>query len=113
EILERQLAEAFVAQDAGVVDEDIDPAPALNYALDYRRDLRRIGNVGRIGDGRAPGGLDFGDDFLGRRRSSGTSDAVDRAACIVDDHLCAARREAERVAAAEPVAGTGNDGDAI
>jgi hypothetical protein len=44
EIVHRHLGEALVAQDAGVVDQDVDPAPGLHRRIDHRLDRVHIGH---------------------------------------------------------------------
>ena len=101
-----------VTQDAGVVHHDVD-APVTHRARTARSPRHprgwppesalltasppasRISATTRFGSGR------------------GTAGAVDRAAEVVDDDRAPATRELERVAAAEPAAGAGDDGDLI
>ena len=105
ELGELHFGESLVAQDAGVVDENVDASPARLRGLDHRGDLRGIGDIGAIGDGDAAGRLDFARHLeRGLRRL-----AV--AAEIVDDDLGAARGQAQSVTAAEAAAGAGDDGD--
>jgi hypothetical protein len=111
EIVELHLREALVAQHAGVVDEDVDAAPFVDRLFDHRLDRGEIGDRRAIGDRLAASRLDLGDDCLRSRRR--TAGAVARTAEIVDDELRAARGEREGVLAAEAIAGTGDDGNAI
>jgi hypothetical protein len=45
EIGQRRLGETGVAQDAGIVDEDVDAAPALDHGCDHVRNLLGIGDA--------------------------------------------------------------------
>jgi hypothetical protein len=47
EVVEAHLGEALVAQDAGVVDQDVDPAPARHDLIDHRGDGGLVGDRGR------------------------------------------------------------------
>ena len=51
--VELHFGEGLVAQDAGVVDENVDPAPARLRRRDHRGDLRGVGDVGAVGHGDA------------------------------------------------------------
>ncbi len=100
EVGEVHLGEAPVAQDAGVVDEDVDPAPFLERRPDHLLHRVRVGHRRAAGDRLAAGGADLLGDGVrrGRRRAAV---AVDHAAEIVDHHRRATRRECERVPATE------------
>ncbi|MNS93004.1 hypothetical protein D3C72_1271550 [compost metagenome] len=102
EIGQIHLGERLVAQDAGVVHQDVDPAPAGHDLGDHGLDRRLVGDRGRIGHGFAAGGLDFGHHSLGRRGRSAR--AVAGAAQIVDHHPGAARRQGQGVFAAQSAA---------
>ncbi len=103
----RHLVERDVAQDAGVVDDDVDAAARVDRGLD---DLVAVLDGVVVGDGLAAGGLDLLDDLVGGgRRALPVAGAA--AAEVVDDDLGAARGEQQRVRAAEAVAGAGDDGD--
>ena len=110
EVVELHLGEALVAQDAGVVDEDVDPAPLGQRRVDHRLHGAEVGDRGAVGDRLAAGGADLlGDGVGGGRRAAA---AVERAAQVVDDDRRAARRQRQRVLAAEAAAGAGHDRDA-
>ena len=49
-----------VAGDAGVVDQDVQPAPELDHLVDHFVDALGIGHVGGDRFGRAAGGADAG-----------------------------------------------------
>ena len=98
-----------VAQDAGVVDEDVEPAERVDRVLDEAAGAGEVGDVLAVGDGLAARGLDLGDDLL-RRRQVGAL-AGERAAEVVDDDLRAGRGERERVRAADAAPGAGDDRD--
>ena len=101
------LLERRVAEDAGVVDDDVDALPRVERALD---DLRAVLDRVVVGDGLAARGLDLLDDLVGRGGRLAAARVA--AAEVVDDDLRAARREEQRVRAAEAVAGARDDGDA-
>ena len=78
----------------------------LSASRDHRGDLLGVGDVGAVGERVAARRLDLLDDL--QRRLGGRAARAE----IVDDDLRAARGEAERMAAPEPAAGAGDDGDA-
>jgi hypothetical protein len=86
--------------DAGVVVEDVDAAVGLEDRRGKRLDRIRVGDVERVGDGAAPGGLDLPRD---RRRSL----RVD----VGDVQLRAVAGKRQRGRAADPGAAAGDDGD--
>ena len=55
-----------VAEDAGVVDEDVDVAVRLDRRVDQRAGALPVGGVAAHADRLAPGGPDLGGDLLGR-----------------------------------------------
>jgi hypothetical protein len=61
-VLVLHVLEADIAQDAGVVDEDIDAAESLDGRLD---DAVAILDAVVVGDGLAASGLDLVDDNIG------------------------------------------------
>ncbi len=106
----RALGKTCIAQDAGVVDEDVHPTPALDRARDHVRDLRGVAHVGAVRDRCTAGRDDLVRDAL--RRLGRATRTVHVAAEVVDDDLGAPRRQGQRVRAAQAGARTGNDGDA-
>ena len=107
EIVQLHLGEGLVAQDAGVVDQDVDPAPFRHRRPDHGLDSGEIGDRGGIGHGLAAGGHDFGHDGLGRGR--GSARTIASAPQIIDDHLCAAFGQGEGVFTPQPAAGPRHD----
>lgn len=101
EIIHAHLGKALVAHNAGIVDKDVDPAPARVGGLDHRRDLRLIGYRGSE-----------------RHCLSARFDNLRRNALhsifaqVVDQHLRANTREIESMGAAQASAGAGDNGDA-
>ncbi len=65
EIVEAHLGEALVAQDAGIVDKDIDALPAAEGLLDHGGDGSFVGHRACDGERRPAGRLDLGDDAVG------------------------------------------------
>ena len=105
----RHVVEGLVAQDAGVVDDDVDAAERVERGLHDRRAALGRGDASRCWRPRRRRGLDLVDDVRGRaRRRPG---AVDRAAEVVDDDPGAAAGELERVRPAEAATGAGDDRD--
>ncbi len=101
------LLEGRVAQDAGVVDDDVDLAERVHGGLD---DLGAILDRVVVGDGFTAGVLDLLDD--GVRRRGPFARAVVLAAEVVDDHLRPARGEEQRMGLPETITSTGDDDDA-
>ncbi len=64
ELLFAGVGEHPVADDAGVVDQDVEPAEGVDGGLDQSFGLRPVGDVGAAGDGFATGGGDLVDDTL-------------------------------------------------
>ena len=80
-----------VAEDPGVVDEDVEAAELVDRLLHHAAGAREVGDVVAVRDGLAARGLDLLDDLL-RRRCVG-SVACEPAAEVVDDDLRARGRE--------------------
>ncbi len=57
-----------VAEDPGVVDEDVEAAELVDRLLDHATGAREVGDVLAVRDRLAAGGADLLDDLLGRRR---------------------------------------------
>jgi hypothetical protein len=100
----------LLSQDAGVVDQDVDAAPLFLGACDHLGHLLVFGHRPAVGDGFAAAGKNFLDDLLRRVRSPG---AVARSTQIVDHDFGAAPSQFERIGAAQPTAGAGNDSDPV
>src|SRR5699024_8079421 len=105
------LGEGLVAQDPGVVDEDVDPAPRVDDAGDHLLHGRLVGDVASVDHGLATGGGDLVDDQLGG--GGGPALAVDVSAEVVYDDLGSALCQCEGVGAAEATPGAGDDRDAV
>src|SRR5207237_1446504 len=58
EVLEAFLQDAPAAEQSGVVDQDVDPAPGVQRGLDVPLDLRLVADVAGDGHGGAPAALD-------------------------------------------------------
>jgi hypothetical protein len=100
EIRDAHLREGLVAQNAGVVDEDIDAAPGRHHAFDHGRDTSLVG------------------DRRGRcnRFSASRNDFIGNARCgclihIVDDDLGALSRQQQRMSSTQPATSARNDRD--
>ena len=101
------VVERLVAQDAGVVDDDVDLAEGVDGGLDDGLAALGRGDRVGVGDGLAAGGLDLVDDELGGPGVA--AGPVDGAAEVVDDDQRAAWRRAERVLPAEAAARARDD----
>ena len=77
------VVERLVAQDAGVVDHDVDPAEGVERALHDRRPALDGGDRVGVGDRLATGRLDLVDDPFGSTLVA--AGAVDRPTEIVHD----------------------------
>ena len=109
EILDLHFGEALVAQDAGIGDQNVDPAPLIHGLLDEVGNTGVVGHRGAIGDGFTASRLDLRHHGFGR--GGGAAGAIHRAAQIVDHHLGAARGKLKRVGAAKTPARTGDNCD--
>ena len=91
------VVERLVAQDAGVVDDDVDGAERVDRGLHDRLAAFGCGDRVGVGDGLAAGGLDLVDDELGGTLVAAR--AVDGAAEIVHhDQRAALGEHAARAA---------------
>ena len=103
------LVEDDVAQDAGVVDQDVDAAEGVERGLDDQVGVLRLGDGERGGDGLAAGLLDGRDRIL--RRTVVGARALQAGADVADHHARAFAREHLGDGAADAAAGAGDDGD--
>ena len=104
------FGEGLVAQDAGVVDQDMDAAPGFLRLGDHFFHLGIFGDIAAIRHGLAASRLDFLDHG---ERGIGMAGAIARAAKIVDHDFRTAPRQLERIAAAKAAACAGDDGDFV
>ncbi len=111
EIIDRHVVEGLVAQHACIVDHDVDRAEGIDRRLDDVGRALGIGHRIVVRHGLAARRLDLGHHLVGGGMIAAF--AVDRAARIVHHHPGAAAGQQQRMRAAEPVAGAGDDGDAI
>ena len=100
EVGEVELGEGLVAQDAGIVDQDVDAAPLGDHAIDHRLHRVGIGDRTLHGARLTAGGHDLGGHRVGARAE------------VVHHHACAAPCEQQGVLAAKTAARAGDDGDA-
>ena len=98
----RGLGKSLVAQNAGVVDEDVGAAKILDGVLEYRLAAGHGRDVGTVGDRAAALGLDRVHHLLGHRLVG--AGAVARAAEIVDHDGRALAREQSGIGLTEPAA---------
>ena len=101
------LIEHAVAQDAGVVDEDVEAPEGVDRRVDEVLGALPVGDVVGVGDRLAARCLDLGDDVV-RRALIGAS-ALVRAAAVVDHDLGALGSEEQGMFAPEPTSGSGDD----
>ena len=77
-VLDRHLGEALVTQDAGIVDEDVDPSPCVHGVFDHAFCALTVRHRAAVGKGFTAGGFDLGNHLLGRLGA--TTGAVHRPA---------------------------------
>mgnify|MGYP000542407029 CR=1 FL=1 len=105
------LVEDHVAQDAGIIDDAVEPAEMIGRGLDDLAGGDRFRHRLEIGNGRPAALLDLLDHLLGGRRVR--AGAVGRSAGIVDHDLGAFRRAQERDLAPDAAACAGDDDDLV
>ena len=103
--------EHAVAHEAGVVDDHVEAAEGVERRLHERAGAVPVGDVVAVGDRLAAGGADLVDDLAapGRVEPPRPSSAAPRSLTTT---LAPSARERERVGAAEPAPGAGDDHDA-
>jgi len=108
EIRQVHLGKGLVAQDACIVDQNVDTAPGVDGLLHHGLHSLIVGHRGAIGQGLAASGTNLVHHGLGRTHR--TAAAVHLAAQIVDQHLGAARGQQQGMFATQSAAGTGHNG---
>ena len=103
------VGEHPIAQDAGVVDEDVEVAELGDRRVDEALGTLPARHVVGVGDRMASQRTDLGSDLLGGSLIAAL--AVVRPAEVVDDHLGALLGEQQRVLPTDPASGTGDDRD--
>src|SRR5262249_27547951 len=101
--------EDAVAQDAGIVDQTVDPAEGGERGGDDLVGVLRLGDRERRGDRLAAGALDLVDHRL--RRSGVGAGALEARTDVADDDARPFLRQQERNGAADAAAGAGDDCD--
>ena len=105
-VLFAHVEDHAVAQDAGVVDDDVQLAEVIDCAIDDPLGRLEVGDALEVGDCLAARRADFLDHVLGRRaRLPG---AVEVSAEVVHDHLGAVLRQQQRLFAPDAAAGAGD-----
>ena len=105
-VLFRHVEDHPVAQDTGVVHDDVELAEGIAGALDDAFGRLEVGDAVAVGDGLATGLLDVVDDLLSRTLTrAGT---VEMCAEIVDDDLGAVLGHQQSLFAADAAAGSGD-----
>ena len=110
-VFDAHLVEDRVAQDAGIVDDAVDPAEMVDRRLDDLAGGDGFRDRLEVGDGRAAALLDLLDHFLGGRGARAR--AVGGDAEIVDDDLGAFGGAEQRDLAADAAARAGDDDDFV
>ena len=98
----RHVLERLVAQDAGVVDRDVELAELVHRALDHRPGGIAVGDRAVVGDRPAAGVADLLGHLVGHRGAGAR--AVARSAQVVDHDRGAFLRQEQRVRAAQTAA---------
>ncbi len=96
-----------VAEDAGVVDEDVEPAELVDGLFDHPSGLVEVGDIGPVDDRFAAGRADLVDDAPGRSHIATRS--VDITPEIVDDDLGAPGSQQQSVLAPDTPPRSGDD----
>ena len=109
--VDAHVVEDHVAQDAGIVDDAVEPAEMIDRRLHDLAGGDRFRDRLEIGDRGAAALLDFLDHFLGGRGA--VARAVGGAAGIVDHDLGALGGAQQRDLAADAAARAGDDDDFI
>ena len=96
-----------VAEDAGVVHEDVKVTEGFDGGVDQTLTTLPVGDVVVVGNGFATHGLDFGHNLLGRRTF--TARTIEVAAEVIDDNLRTFSGEEKCVLAANATASASNN----
>jgi hypothetical protein len=91
EVGQVHLGEALVAQDAGIADQHVDPAPGVHRLLHHRLHRAKSVTEAPLAIASPPAARISSTTAARPTRAAG---AVDGAAQVVDQHLGAARRQA-------------------
>ncbi len=105
------VGEHAVTQDAGVVDDGIEPTEVLDGGVDEALSAFPVGDVVAVDDRFAAHALDLFDDLVSRRLI--TAGSIDRCPEVVDDHLGAVLGEHQGIFATDSSACSGDDDDTI
>jgi hypothetical protein len=108
EVRHVHLGKALVAQNAGVVDQNVHAPPGRDGLLDHGLHGVEVGHGGRVGNRLAARRTDFIHHLL--RRRGRAARAVHRAAQIVDHHLGAAPGQGQRMQTPQTAARSRHDG---
>src|SRR5262249_42093308 len=109
EVVGLHVGEALVAQDAGIVDEDVAASPPIERRLHDPAGALVLGDAVVVGDALTAERRDLLADLGGR--IGGGAAAAHVAADVVHDDLRTLTRERECDAASDAPARTGDDGD--
>ena len=103
------VGDAGPSNDAGVVDEDVDPPEAFDGGVDEGLGSGARGHVADVGDGRPAGGDDLGRH--GGRHISVGADTVPRPPQVVDDNPRTSGGQKHGIGPPDTAAGSGDGGD--
>ena len=98
-----------IAEDAGVVHDDVDVAERVDGLLHHGTGLVEDGDIAAVDDRLAAHCLNLGHDVLGRSGVGATTGGI--ATKVVDDDFGAFRRHHQCVFAADAAAGAGDQRD--
>jgi hypothetical protein len=106
EVRQVHLGEGLVAQDAGVVHQDVDASPAAHRVGHHGLHRGLVGDRGAVGHRGAAGRLDLSHHRFG----GGEGLALGRAAEVVDHDPRSPRGQCQRMLSAQAPARAGDDG---
>ena len=110
EVVRVGFREARPSDDAGVVDQDVEASELLHRRIDERLCTCGCRYVAGVGDRGSASRDDLGGD--GRRRFGVSSNALHRAAEVVDDDACSSGGEQQRMGSPDAASRAGDDSDA-
>src|SRR5580692_4232535 len=107
EVFLRHLLQGRCANDAGVMDENVDPAIVVHRRLNDRASTFRRGYRRSSGDSFASGGSDLPRHLL--RGTGVEAFAREAAPGVIDNDSCPPRREEQGIGVSQPSARAGDD----
>ena len=110
-ILKGHFRKRLIAQDACIINEDINVTPFRDGLIDHGLDFIFLGHIGAISNGFAACGYDFRHDII--RHSGPAARAIHRAAKVINDNFHAARGQSQSMATAQAATCPRHDCDAV